>query len=141
VRAGNGYQADLHEFQITPAGTALITAYDPIRCDLASVGGPADGGVTDAVMQEIDIRTGLVMYEWTALDHVGLDESYEPPAHTSTTYPWAYFHINSISPGRGSLLGSARNTWTVYELNASSGQIAWRLGGKHSSFGEPSAAR
>ena len=27
VRAGNGYQADLHEFQITPAGTALLTAY------------------------------------------------------------------------------------------------------------------
>ena len=30
-----GYQADLHEFQITPQGTALITAYDPLRCDLA----------------------------------------------------------------------------------------------------------
>src|SRR5208282_5925298 len=138
VRAGNGYQADLHEFQITPAGTALITAYDPIRCNLASVGGPANGAVTDAVLQEIDIRTGLVMYEWTAVDHVSLGESYEPAGRSSAPYPWDYFHINSINLGRGgSLLVSARNTWTAYELNAASGQIVWRLGGKRSSFGEP----
>ena len=31
VRAGNGYQPDLHAFQITPQGTALITVYDAIR--------------------------------------------------------------------------------------------------------------
>ena len=30
-----GMQADLHEFQITPQGTALITAYDPILCNLS----------------------------------------------------------------------------------------------------------
>ena len=30
VHAGNGLQADLHDFQLTPQGTALITAYDPI---------------------------------------------------------------------------------------------------------------
>ena len=34
MRAGNGLQADLHEFQLTPQGTALITAYDPISCNL-----------------------------------------------------------------------------------------------------------
>ena len=27
VNAGNGYQADLHEFQITPSGSAFLTAY------------------------------------------------------------------------------------------------------------------
>ena len=40
VRAGNGYQPDLHEFQITPQGTALITVYDGIDCDLSASGGP-----------------------------------------------------------------------------------------------------
>ncbi len=29
---------------------------------------------------------------------------------------------------------SARNTWTAYDINAQTGQIAWQLGGKHSSF-------
>ncbi len=82
VRAGNGLQADLHEFQLTPQGTALITAYEPILCNLSSVGGPADGAVTDSVFQEIDVKTGLVMYEWTSVDHVALSECYE---HASTT--------------------------------------------------------
>src|ERR1700684_1509945 len=68
VKAGNGDQVDLHEFQITPQGTALMTADDPIVCDLSSVGGPAYGGVTDGVFQEIDIKTGLVMDEWTSVD-------------------------------------------------------------------------
>jgi hypothetical protein len=135
VRAGNGLQADLHEFQLTPQGTALITAYDPIMCNLSSVGGGADDGVTDSVFQEIDVKTGLVMYEWTSLDHVALDESYEPAVHSSAPYPYDFFHLNSISlDNDGSLLISSRNTWTVYKLGAQSGQIVWRLGGKHSSF-------
>ncbi len=135
VHAGNGLQADLHEFQLTPQGTALITAYDPILCDLSSVGGPAYGGVTDSVFQEIDVRTGLVMYEWTSIDHVALGESYEPADRSTTAEPYDFFHLNSISVDRdGSLLISSRNTWTVYDLDSQSGQIVWRLGGKHSSF-------
>ncbi len=43
VRAGNGLRADLHDFQLTPQGTALITAYDPIYCDLSAVGGARHG--------------------------------------------------------------------------------------------------
>ena len=135
VRAGNGLQADLHEFQLTPQGTALITAYDPIHCDLASVGGPADGAVTDGTFQEIDVRTGLVMFQWTSLDHVALAESYAPANISDTAFPFDYFHINSINLDQdGSLLISSRNTWTAYDLNPQTGQIDWQLGGKHSSF-------
>jgi hypothetical protein len=135
VRAGNGLQADLHEFQLTPQGTALITAYDPILCNLSSIGGPAYGGLTDSVFQEIDVKTGLVMYEWTAVDHVGIEESYEPATRSNTAEPYDYFHLNSIDVDReGGLLISARNTWTIYKLNAQTGQIIWRLGGRHSSF-------
>ena len=142
VKAGNGLQADLHDFELTPQGTALITAYDPIHCNLTSVGGPADGAVTDGTLQEIDVKTGLVMFQWSSLDHVALSESYEAPDRSSTGFPYDFFHINSVSLDQdGSLLISARNTWTAYELNAATGQIAWRLGGKHSSFKESSSAR
>ncbi len=43
VRAGNGLNADVHEFQITPQGTAFITAYEPVRADLSSHGGWRNG--------------------------------------------------------------------------------------------------
>ena len=135
VRAGNGLRADLHELQLTPAGTALITAYDPIYCNLSSVGGPAYGAVTDALLQEIDVRTGLVMLQWTSVDHVALGESYELAANSHIDWPFDYFHLNSIDlTQNGSLLVSGRNTWTVYDVNTNTGQIAWQLGGKHSSF-------
>jgi len=135
VRAGNGLQADLHDFQLTPQGTALITAYDPIHCNLSAVGGPANGAVTDGTFQEIDVRTGLVMFQWTSLDHVALGESYSPAGGTSAAWPFDFFHINSLNlDPDGSLLISARNTWTTYDLNAQTGQINWQLGGKHSSF-------
>jgi hypothetical protein len=135
VKAGNGFQADLHEFQLTPQGTALITVYDPILCNLSSAGGPAYGGLTDSVFQEIDVKTGLVMYEWTAVDHVAIGESYEPADRSNTAEPYDFFHLNSIDRNHdGSLLISSRNTWTVYELDPATGKIVWRLGGRHSSF-------
>jgi hypothetical protein len=135
VRAGNGLQADLHEFQLTPAGTALITTYDPIYCNLSGAGGAGYGAVTDALLQEIDVKTGLVMFQWTSVDHVAMGESYELAANSRTSWPFDFFHINSIDLAQdGSLLVSARNTWTVYDIDGATGQILWQLGGKHSSF-------
>jgi hypothetical protein len=137
VRAGNGYQADLHEFQITPAGTALLSAYNPVDCDLSAAGGKANSAVTDSLFQEIDIKTGLVMFEWTSLDHVPLSNSYSPPAGGSTQWPFDFFHLNSINlDPDGSLLISSRNTWAAYDIDAHSGQVLWALGGKQSSFSE-----
>jgi hypothetical protein len=135
VRAGNGVQADLHDFQLTARGTALITAYDPILCDASSAGGSSSEGVTDGLIQEIDVKTGLVRLQWTSLDHVALQESYNNAANASASDPFDYFHVNSINVDRdGSLLISARNTWAIYDLDPRSGQIVWRLGGKRSSF-------
>jgi hypothetical protein len=135
IRAGNGYQPDLHEFQITPQGTALITVYDAIDCDLSAVGGPRDGAVADTLLQEIDLKTGLVMYEWHSLDHVPLQSSYASPAPTSKGEPFDYFHINSIDTEQdGDLLVDARNTWAAYDVDPQTGQVRWQLGGKRSSF-------
>jgi hypothetical protein len=135
VRAGNGYQPDLHEFQITPQGTALITVYDAIDCNLSSVGGARDGAVADTLLQEIDLKTGLVMYEWHSLDHVPLASSYASAAPASKGEPYDYFHINSIDVEQdGDLLVDSRNTWAAYDVDPRTGQVRWELGGRHSSF-------
>jgi len=135
IRAGNGYQPDLHEFQITPQGVGLITIFDGIDCDLSSVGGPDDAAVADTVVQAIDLKTGLVEYEWHSLDHVPLSDSYASAKQASRTKPFDYFHVNAIDlqPG-GDLLIDARNTWAAYDVDARSGQVRWRLGGRRSSF-------
>jgi hypothetical protein len=141
VRAGNGYQPDLHAFQITPAGTALFTVYDAIRCDLRAYGGPADGAVADTLVQEVDLKTGLVRYEWHSLDHVALEDSYMPVKPGTAKSPWDFFHINAVTEHGGRLLVDSRNTWAAYDIDARSGRIVWRVGGKHSSFRMPRSAR
>ena len=137
VRAGNGYQADLHDFQLTPQGTALLTSYNAIHCDLSAVGGSTNSAVTDSIFQEIDIATGLVEFEWTSLDHVALSSSYSKATNASPPWPFDFFHLNSVNVDPdGTLLISSRNTWAAYDIDPHSGQVLWELGGKQSSFSE-----
>jgi hypothetical protein len=127
VRAGNGYEGDHHEFLISPQDTALITIYNKVPGDSIPTGDPADGNVLDGIVQELDIETGEVLFEWHSLEHVGLDESY--------TKPYDYFHINSIDVyDENHLLISSRNTCTVYKIDRKTGEVVWRLGGKKSDF-------
>ena len=133
VAGGNGLKADLHDFQLAPHDVAFITAFNPIRCDLKTVKGSADGAIVDTAVQEIDIKTGLVRWEWHSLDHIRASESESEPGKSST--PWDWFHLNSIDPEpNGDLLISARSTWAAYQLEAGSGKVLWRLGGLASSF-------
>jgi hypothetical protein len=138
IAGGNGLQADLHDFQIARNDIAYITAYNPIRCDLSPVKGAPDGAIVDTAIQEIDMKTGLVRWEWHSLDHVGASES-ETEAPTTAT-PWDWFHLNSIdveggdSNQSGNIFISARSTWAGYQLEGGTGKVLWRLGGLKSSF-------
>jgi hypothetical protein len=133
VAGGNGLKADLHDFQLVDHGVAYITAFNPIRCDLSSVGGSRGGAITDTAIQQIDVKTGLVRWEWHSVDHVAAAES-EVEAPSGPT-PWDYFHLNSIDPEPdGNVLISARSTWAAYQLEGGGGKILWRLGGNKSSF-------
>jgi hypothetical protein len=132
VHAGHGLIGDLHEFRITPRDTALITVYKRRNVDLRPVGGPRNGQIFDGIVQEIDIATGRVRFEWHSWPRVGLKESY---AGLVPARPYDYFHINAIDlEPNGNLLVSARNTHTLYEIDRASGKIVWRVGGKHSTF-------
>jgi hypothetical protein len=134
IRAGNGYHADLHEIRLTGEGTAWIDMFDPIYMNLSADGGPSNGVISDSVIEEIDIKTGLVMWEWHALGHIPPSESHKPIS-TSGSSPWDYVHINSIDPGSdGDVLLSSRSTWTLYDVDLKSGAVRWRLGGDRSSF-------
>ncbi len=133
VRGGNGLRADLHDFQIAPHDIAYVTAYNPIRCNLSPVKGASDGAIIDTAIQEIDIKTGLVRWEWHSVDHVAASES-ETEAPTNSR-PWDWFHLNSIDlEPDGDIFISARSTWAGYQIQGASGKILWRLGGLASSF-------
>ena len=134
VNAGNGLSADGHEFLITPWNTALILSYTTATANLSSIGGPSDQTVIDGVVQEIDIATGKVLFQWNSAEHVPYSQSEQPlPASPST--PWDWFHVNAVKLDTdGNLLIDARDTWTTYKVSLATGDIIWQLGGKDSSF-------
>ena len=134
VRAGNGLDADCHEFLITPWDTALITIYTTAEADLTSIGGPPNQTVVNGVVQEIDIATGEVLFEWNSVDHVPFSESRQPLPESADT-PWDWFHVNAAHLDTDdNLLIDARHTWATYKVDRASGEIIWTLGGDNSSF-------
>ena len=134
VSAGNGLSDDGHEFLITPWNTALVLSYTETTANLTSIGGPSDQTVINGVVQEIDIRTGKVLFSWNSQDHVPFSQSEEPlPSSASTAWDW--FHINAVKiNSRGQILIDARDTWTTYDVSLNAGKILWQLGGKASTF-------
>lgn len=134
LRGGNGYRTDLHEFLITPQDTAIQVIYNPIPRNLTSMGGTRRSRVVDSIVQEVDIETGLVMFEWHSLGNVALADSYDPVSK-NPRLPFDYFHINSATLDTdGNLLVSARETWAIYKIDRRTGERIWTLGGKVSDF-------
>ena len=95
VRAANGLSADLHEFRLTPQGTALITAYYPVYWDATAVTWRRTRSCSTRSSRRSTSRPGLVLFQWDSLDHVPLTDSYEPCRKSAGT-PFDYFHVNSV---------------------------------------------
>jgi hypothetical protein len=132
IPAGGGRPSDLHEFLLTSRGTALVTSWERAPMNLSSIGGPSNGVVVGGIVQELELPSGRVLFEWRSLDHVGVEESH---SGFNTKGAYDYFHINSIElDADGNFLISARNTWAIYKIDRGSGNIIWRLGGKKTDF-------
>jgi len=142
VHTGPGMDADLHEFHLTPWGTALMTAYPTAKADLTSVKGPKDGYIMDCHVQEVDVRTGAVLLDFRASDHIDLADTYAFVTNNadgtgkSASAPFDPFHFNSVDydDDGTKLYISARHMHTVYAIDRSTGTVVWEMGGKKNQF-------
>lgn len=131
VRAAGGRSMDLHALTLTPQGTALFTCYpQTVPMDLTSLGFPVNSQVLESIIQEVDVASGRLLFEWRSLQHIPVTASQEPHGE-----PYDYLHINSIEQlPDGNLLVSGRHTWSIYKLERGTGRVMWTLGGKRSDF-------
>jgi hypothetical protein len=131
VRAANGRSMDMHALWLTRERTAIFTCYPRVvHVDLSSIGGPRHGQALESIIQEVDVASGRLLFEWASLPHVSVSDSYQRLAT-----PYDYLHVNSVSPTRdGNLLVSGRHTWALYKLERRTGEVMWTLGGKRSDF-------
>ncbi len=135
VRAGNGLRMDFHDFTLTPTGTALIASYKIVHQDTR---GAKNGEKRDLAMQnvvqEVDVATGKVLFQWNANRHISPSESYDVVPDRARL-PYDYIHLNSVKLANdGNLLISGRATHAIYKVDRKTGKTIWRLGGKKSDF-------
>lgn len=137
VQSGNGLvESDMHETAVVDGKTMLIPIYEPRAYNLERYGlDPGQGWILDGVFQEVDIETGDVLFQWNAIDHVSVEESYsllDEDGGGTEDNPWDYFHINSIDKNaNGDYVVSARHTNAIYKISGQDGSVMWRLGGSH----------
>lgn len=117
---------DAHDIVWNEDGSVYISAYEP----------DPESGLVDAIVQHVD-TDGTVLWEWSSADHGLVDE-------TVWTNDTDYAHLNSIQVmDDGDLLLSFRHLSAVLKVartahdGFASGDIVWRLGGRHSDFSFP----
>ena len=124
-------EADFHESYVTDRNTLLVTAYNVTATDLSSIGGPVNGWVFDCLFFELDPRNGDILFRWSALEHVSVnDTKLDVADHIgfSQSHPFDFFHINSVVNIGNQFLVNSRHFWATY-LITTEGDIVWTLQG------------
>jgi EmrB/QacA subfamily drug resistance transporter len=139
LKGKDGWVLTLHSMVIQ-GHEAWVTANKNISADLSRYGGVSSGVYVDSAVQKYDLRTGRLLYNWRASDHIRFSDSQTQPPPNG--FPWDAYHVNSIAPAPGGrVVVSMRNTWAGYLIDPASDRIVWELGGKHSDFDIPSNAK
>jgi EmrB/QacA subfamily drug resistance transporter len=132
LKGVDGWVLTLHEFTIS-GEDAWVTANKNVPRDLSKYGGAYNGALIDSAVQEYNLKTGKLLRNWDALEHIPLSQS--QASLPTNGFPWDAYHVNSIQlVGDGTFLVSMRDTWAAYLVNIETGKIEWTLGGRGSSF-------
>ncbi|KAI1620310.1 ASST-domain-containing protein [Exophiala viscosa] len=109
----------------------LITAYNTTPADLTSVGGPKNGWVLDSIAAEVNITTGEVLFTWSPLAHLKVNQSHYPlsGAGLNQSNPYDFFHINAIELVGENYLINSRHFWSTFLVNPK-GEILWEINGE-----------
>ncbi len=132
VRAGNGYDADSHDFRMLANGHILLHAYDIQYVDMSTLvaNGNPNAIVVGSILQELDLNRQVV-FQWRSWDYIPIADTYMPV----TASAFDYIHVNAYDmDGDGNILACFRNTCDIVKINRMTGDILWRMGGKKNDF-------
>jgi len=135
--AANGYSTDEHELQVLADGTYLLIGGRSQTIDMSrylSGGNPA-ASVTEQAIQMFTPAGDLIM-QWRSLDHLDILDQQDFIDIKGSGFDFPHFNAIDIDTD-GNILISSRSISEVTKVNRDTGEIIWRLGGKHSDFTFP----
>lgn len=132
VQMGNGYKADVHEFQMYNDKIFMLS-YDAQIFDMSiyNPNYPTNATVIGCVIQELDPNYNVI-FQWRSWDHFQVTDA----THISFfNLVQDYVHANALEfDNDGNLLLSCRHMDEITKINLNTGAIIWRLGGKNNQF-------
>jgi Arylsulfotransferase (ASST)/Carbohydrate binding domain/Dockerin type I domain len=131
--AANGYGANWHDFRLLADGTALMLGDWSETVDMTRyfAGANPHAQVVERIIQEFT-AAGELIFQWRAWDHYDIrDLQIVDPLAAYISFP----HMKALTTDEdGHILVSCRHLNEVTKINRDSGEIVWRLGGRHSDF-------
>lgn len=129
-RASNGLETGPHELRIFDDGYCLF-GIEHRTMDLRAIGGLPNAVVRGLVVEYH--RGAAAPLLWNTFEHMQIaDAASDIALDAAAINPW---HGNAIERDRdGNLLVSFRNSDEIVKINAQTGALMWRLGGKNNHF-------
>jgi len=113
----------------------LFTSYEGYNVDMSKVieGGNPNALVAGAILYELDADKNVI-FKWRAWDHIPVLDSYQP-IKDFLNITTLYSNFNSVDIDHdGNFLLCNRLLSEIIKINRNTGEIIWRLGGKHNDF-------
>ncbi|KAF4981793.1 hypothetical protein FZEAL_2466 [Fusarium zealandicum] len=133
-----GTRADIHEFQFTGQGTAIMSVIQDVRYNMTAIGGALDSWLSDSIFQEVQLDTNRVVNVWRSSNHFSLNDTlveYDPHTTFMEGEGFDWFHLDSIFKTKeGHYLVSSKALSAIALLEAGTLDPRWILGGKRNQF-------
>ena len=113
LRAPFAVDVDMHECEVTPSGSVLLTAYQDKKFDLTSMGGQENDVLADGCFQDVNIETNEIVFSWCASEH------FEPSL--------GFWNFTGISKRQQADYGVNRDSATPTTYTTSSGFDAYHI--------------
>ncbi len=120
--AGTGL--DLHDFQVLPNGDYLGIQYVNATLDLSSWGLSTTQPIINCQIVELNPQ-GQIVWSWSTIAHIDVAAE---DANWHSEVP-NVIHMNSIQELGNQIIMSARDLDAVYDIDKTTGNIIWKLGG------------
>jgi hypothetical protein len=136
--AGAPYYTDGHEILLTADGAGAtrvhLFGYDLRRMDLTGIGGAPDVLLAGHTIVR-QVPSGSIDFLWSSWDHFALADWIEPPDQLRQMFNIDFDHPNSLDLDvDGNYLASFRHLGEISKIDAVTGRVIWRFGGRNNQF-------
>ena len=126
-----GLQPRPHDLISERDGGYWLMCDETRTMDLTAHGGIAGARVSGTTVQHVS-ADGTLLFRWSPFDHFAITDV-DPAERTGATVNWT--HGNALDfDADGNLIISFRNLEEITKIDAVSGAVIWRMGGRRNQF-------